>query len=169
MAHYKKRSVPLPTMEQAYTEQRRMKYKAAYRSALLSTINALLLVAAVAVLLSSLLLPVMQISGNSMEPTLENNDIIVLIKTNRFGIGDLCSFSWNNRMLIKRVIGVPGDWIEIDSGGTVYVNGQEIDEPYVTEKSLGECDIEFPYQVPENCLFMMGDSIAKHRLIPETP
>lgn len=157
MAYQKKRSVPLPTIEQVKTERKRIKYKAAYRKALLGTIDALLLVAAVAVLISSLLLPVMQISGNSMEPTLENDDIIVLVKTNRFKTGDLCSFSWNNRTLIKRVIGVPGDWIEIDSDGTVYVNGKEIDEPYVTEKSLGECDIEFPYQVPENCLFMMGD------------
>lgn len=149
--------VVLPTMEQVKKERQRMKYQKAYRKAFFGTIDTLLIVAAIAVLISTLFLPVVQIAGNSMEPTLHNNDIVVLVKTNHYQTGDLCSFTWNNRTLIKRVIGVPGDWIEIDKDGTIYLNGKQLDEPYVTDKSLGECDIEFPYQVPENSLFMVGD------------
>ena len=115
------------------------------------------MVAAIAVLISSLFLPVLQISGDSMVPTLQNDDIVVLVKTEKFETGDICSFSWNNRTLLKRVIGTAGDWIEIDEEGNVFVNGEKLDEPYVSDKSLGECDLEFPYQVPEKSLFLMGD------------
>lgn len=152
-----KRSGFLPTREQVNTERQRIKHEAAYRKALFGTIDVLILVAALAVLISTLFLPVLQISGDSMEPTLHNEDIIVLVKTDNFDTGDLCSFSWNNRTLVKRVIGTPGDWIEIDMEGNIFLNGEELDEPYVTDKSLGECDIKFPYQVPEDSLFMVGD------------
>lgn len=147
----------LPTVEQVERERRRLRHRQAYRRALGSTIGTLAVVAALAVLISSLFLPVMQISGDSMEPTLRDGEIIVLVKTERFTTGDLCSFSWNNRTLIKRIIARPGDWVEIDADGTVYVNQTVLEEPYVTEKSLGECDIEFPYQVPDNHYFAMGD------------
>ena len=150
-------SAPLPTMEQIEAERKRLEYHKQYKKALLGTIYALIIVAAVAVLISSLILPVMQISGNSMDPTLCNGDIIVLIKTKDYKTGDLCSFSWNNRTLIKRIIASAGDWIEINEEGTVSINGEELDEPYILEKSIGECDIAFPYQVPEKSYFVMGD------------
>ncbi len=92
-----------------------------------------------------------------MEPTLTEGDIVVLIKTSRLERGDLCAFSYSNKILIKRVIGLPGDYIDIDAEGTVFVNGEPIDEPYISNKSLGECDVEFPLQVAENQYFMMGD------------
>ena len=117
----------------------------------------LTIVAAVAVLIATLVLPVLQIEGTSMEPTLHNGDIVLLMKTTRFNHGDLCGFTWNNKLLIKRVIGVPGDWIEIDTDGTVYLNGEKLDEPYVQEKAFGECDLEFPFQVPQEQYFVIGD------------
>lgn len=157
MVKQKHQSESLPTIEQIDEERRRIKYNKKYRKALVGTVNVLIVVAALAVLISTLLLPVLQISGNSMEPTLRNDEIIVLIKTDKFKTGDLCSFTWNNRTLIKRVIGVAGDWIEIKADGTIYVNGEELEEPYVTDKSIGECDITMPYQVPEDSLFVVGD------------
>ena len=147
----------LPTIDQVNAERRRMKHQADYRKALIGTIEVLILVAAVAVLVSTLMLPVLQITGDSMEPTLKNGDIVVLVKTDHFKRGEICSFTWNNRTLIKRVIGLPGDWIEIDKEGNVFVNSEALDEPYITDKSLGECDIDFPYQVPDHNLFLMGD------------
>lgn len=151
------KSVKVPPLPEVETEIKRLKRGAAFRKAVLSTIYALIIVAALAALIASLVLPVMQISGDSMDPTLREGDTVVLLKANKFKTGDLCSFSWNNKTLIKRVIAVAGDWIEIDPDGTVRVNGEVIDEPYVQEKSLGECDINFPYQVPENSFFVMGD------------
>lgn len=144
-------------MEQIEAERERIKYRSAYKKALFGTIYALVIVAAIAVLVSSLVLPVLQISGSSMDPTLCNGDIIVLIKTKKYTPGDLCSFSWSNKTLIKRIIAKAGDWVSIDDDGTVYVNDVVFDEPYVSNKSLGECDIEFPYQVPEKSYFVMGD------------
>lgn len=151
------REVNLPSRDQIRGERSKLRRERAFRQALSSTISALLVVAALAVLIATLLLPVLQISGTSMEPTLYNEDIIVLFKTRRYDRGDLCSFAYENKYLIKRIIGIPGDSIEIDADGTVYVNGTALDEPYVTEKALGECDLEFPYQVPDNRYFVMGD------------
>ena len=118
---------------------------------------ALILVAAIAVLIATLILPVLQISGSSMEPTLNHGEIVVLVKTAELKNGDLCGFSYSNKILIKRVIGVSGDIIFMDEDGNVIVNGEMLDEPYVTDKGYGECDIEFPYTVPENSYFLMGD------------
>jgi signal peptidase I len=157
MAKQTRSPVPLPTMEQVDRERQRIRRRKAYFQSLTSTVGVLAVVAALAVLISSLFLPVMQISGDSMEPTLKDGEIIVLVKTEHFETGDLCSFSWNNKTLIKRVIAGPGDWVEIDSDGTVYVNQAALNEPYITEKSLGECDLDFPYQVPDNHYFALGD------------
>ena len=110
-----------------------------------------------AVLITTLVLPVLQIAGTSMEPSLNDGDIVLLVKTDKLETGDLCAFYYSNKILIKRIIAVPGDYIWIESDGTVFLNGNELDEPYVSEKSLGECDVEFPYQVPEGCYFLMGD------------
>ena len=149
--------VALPSIDQIQNERSRMRHHSDYRKALIGTIDVLILVAAVAVLISTLVLPVLQITGSSMEPNLENGNIVMLVKTKNFQTGDVCAFTWNNRTLVKRVIGTPGDWVEMDEEGNVYVNGEKLEEPYVTDKSLGECDITFPYQVPDHSLFVMGD------------
>lgn len=147
----------MPSKEQVAEARIHLERKKAFRQTLGSTVSVLLVVAAVAVLIATLFLPVLQISGTSMEPTLYHGDIIILLKTRNYDQGDLCSFAYENKYLIKRIIGTPGDSVEIDAEGTVYVNGTALVEPYVTEKSLGECDLEFPYQVPDNHYFVMGD------------
>ena len=157
MMHRKKKEVSLPTKKQVETERKRYRRQKAYNKALRGTVYVLTIVAAVAVLIATLILPVLQIEGTSMEPTLSNGDIVLLTKTPRFDRGDLCGFTWNNKLLIKRVIGLPGDWIEIDTDGSIYLNGQKLDEPYVQQKSFGECDLEFPFQVPQEQYFVVGD------------
>ena len=149
--------IELPPLEVLKKELKREKYKRRFRRVLRLTVNNLIVVAAVAALIATLVLPVLQIAGTSMEPSLNDGDVVVLVKTDNIKNGDLCGFYYSNKILIKRVIGVPGDYIWIDKEGTVYVNNQELYEPYITNKSLGECDIEFPYQVTENNYFMMGD------------
>ena len=157
MALGKNKEVSLPTKSQVEKERKRYRRQKAYNKALRGTIYVLTIVAAVAVLIATLILPVLQIEGVSMEPTLSNGDIVLLTKTPRFARGELCGFTWNNKLLIKRVIGLQGDWIEIDTDGTIYLNGEELDEPYAQQKALGECDIEFPFQVPQEQYFVVGD------------
>ena len=157
MLHRKKKEVFLPTKNQVETERKRYRRQKAYNKALRGTVYVLTIVAAVAVLIATLVLPVLQIEGTSMEPTLSNGDIVLLMKTTRFERGDLCAFTWNNKLLVKRVIGLPGDWIEIDTDGSVYLNGDKLDEPYVQQMALGECDLEFPFQVPQEQYFVIGD------------
>ena len=147
----------IPTMEAISAERKRLAYRKRYGRVLRSTIYALLVVAAVAVLLATIFLPVLQVSGDSMNPTLQDKDILLLVKTEDLKTGDLCGFYWQNKLLLKRIIGGPGDVISIDKNGVVTVNGEVLDEPYVDELALGECDIKFPYQVPENRYFVMGD------------
>ena len=146
-----------PKLELLQKELKRAKYWHRFRRLLRSTINALVVVAAVAALVATLLLPVLQIAGTSMEPNLNDGDIVMLVKTEHLKTGDLCAFYYSNKILIKRVIGTPGDYIWIEKDGTVFLNGEALDEPYLVNKALGECDIAFPYQVPENYFFMMGD------------
>lgn len=157
MIHRKKKEVLLPTKKQVETERKRYRRQKAYNKALRGTVYVLTIVAAVAVLIATLILPVLQIEGISMEPTLTNGDIVLLAKTPRFEHGDLCGFTWNNKLLIKRVIGLPGDIIEMDTDGTIYLNGEQLDEPYVQQKAMGECDLDFPFQVPQEQYFVMGD------------
>jgi len=157
MKHTRKKISSLPTIKQVETERKRYRRQKAYNKALSGTIYVLTIVAAVAVLIATLVLPVLQIEGTSMEPTLVNGDVVLLTKTTSFDRGELCGFSWNNKLLIKRVIGIPGDWIEIDTDGTVYLNGEELDEPYAEQLSVGECDLEFPFQVPQEQYFVLGD------------
>lgn len=146
-----------PNIEQLENELKREKYKGRYRSVLRSTIYTLVIVAAVAVLVATLWLPVLQIYGNSMTPTLQDGDIIFSMKTSEIENGDIVAFYYNNKILVKRAICGSGDWIDIKEDGTVYVNDAAIDEPYLTEKALGDCDIELPYQVPDGKIFVMGD------------
>jgi len=143
--------------ELVLNELKRERNRIRFRRIIRYTLNTMVVVAAIAVLITSLVMPVLQIAGTSMEPTLNNGDIVVLFKTSKMDRGDLCGFAYSNKILIKRVIGLPGDSISIDSEGTVSVNGTILDEPYISEKGLGECDIEFPYTVPENTYFLMGD------------
>ena len=157
MKHGKKRIVSLPTKEQIERERKRYRRQKAYYKALRGTVYVLTIVAAIAVLVATLILPVLQIEGTSMEPTLSNGDVVLLAKTTRFDRGDLCGFTWNNKLLIKRVVGLPGDWIEIDTDGVIYLNGEKLDEPYVQQTALGECDLEFPFQVPQEQYFVVGD------------
>lgn len=157
MTFRKQGEVSLPTKKQVETERKRYRRKKAYNKALRGTVYVLTIVAAVAVLIATLILPVLQIEGTSMEPTLSNGDIVLLTKTTRFNRGDLCGFTWNNKLLIKRVIGTPGDWIEIDTDGTIYLNGEMLEEPYVEQPAFGECDLEFPFQVPQEQYFVVGD------------
>ena len=148
----------IPTSIQFEDELIRVKYKLRYRKLLRNTLYSLLIVAAVSILVATLLLPVLEIYGSSMNPTLANGDIVVSIKTNKLERGDICSLYFNNHLLVKRVIGLPGDYIEIDDAGNVFVNGEYLDEPYVSEKVLGECDLDFPYVVPEQTVFILGDN-----------
>ena len=144
-------------LQQVETERKRLAERNRFWRVLRSTVSALIVVAAIAVLLATLFLPVLQVSGDSMNPTLQDRDVILLVKTDDLHTGDLCGFYWQNKLLLKRIIGGPGDVISIDINGVVSVNGEVLDEPYVDELALGECDVTFPYQVPENRYFVMGD------------
>lgn len=145
------------TTEQLRAELKREKYKSRYFKILRSTVAALIVTAAAAALVATLILPVLQIYGSSMTPTLYEGDIVLSVKTTNFNYGDICCFYYANRILVKRIIGKPLDTVEIDDSGNVYINGEFLDEPYISEKALGECNIEFPYQVPEGMFFVMGD------------
>ena len=160
MKEHNNKLAAIPTTAEVEAERERLAYRSRYARVLRSTIYALLVVAAVAVLLATLFLPVLQVSGDSMNPTLQDRDIIVLVKTDHMKTGDLCGFYWQNKLLLKRIIGLPGDIITLDEDGVVTVNGEVLDEPYVDELALGECDIKFPYQVPENRYFVLGDHRA---------
>lgn len=153
----KKPFLEMPSSQQLEAELKREKYKRRYRSVLRSTVYTLISVAAVAVLVATLWLPVLQIYGSSMTPTLQSGEIILSVKTSELEPGDIVAFYYNNKILVKRFICGAGDWINIDADGTVYVNGVRLDEPYLVEKALGDCNIEFPYQVPDNRIFCMGD------------
>ncbi len=154
-----KKKVPesLPSVEQVESELKNIHYKNKFIRTLISTVSILIVVAAIAVLMSTLFFPVVQVVGKSMEPTLKEGDILVLVKSDNVTYGDLCCVSWQNKSLLKRVIGLSGDMVEIDDDGNVFINGALLNEPYVEEKMLGKCEIEFPYKVPENKVFILGD------------
>lgn len=146
-----------PEIKQIESELKRVRYRERYHRTFRSTVYMLIVVAAVAVLVATLWMPVLRIYGASMSPTLENGNIVVTVKETELKTGEIVAFYYNNKILVKRVIAVAGDWVDMDGDGTVYVNGSAVEEPYVTEKSFGECDLELPYQVPESKYFVMGD------------
>lgn len=152
-----KKVLEIPTSEQLEAEIKRERYKHRYHSVLRSTFYTLIVVAAVAVLVATLWLPVLQIYGSSMSPTLQDGEIIFTVKTADLQPGDIVAFYYNNKILVKRIICGPGDMIDIKEDGTVYVNEKLLKEDYLTEKALGECNIEMPYQVPDGRYFVMGD------------
>ncbi len=154
-------AISLPTLEQVERERNKLKYQKEYRRTILHIIGILIVAAAVSVLLATMFFPIIQVSGVSMEPTLEDEQIILLEKTGKFKTGDLIGFYYQNKILLKRVIGRAGDYIDIDEDGNVYVNDKQLDEPYLKDKALGECDITLPYQVPDGKIFVMGDHRSK--------
>lgn len=151
---------PVPELGDLRKELQREKYKHRYASILRSTIYTLVVIAAFAILVATLWLPVLQIYGSSMTPTLEEGQIVFSVKGSDFEQGDLVAFYIGNKLLVKRVIAGPADVVSIENDGTVYVNNEPLDEPYISEKALGECDLEFPYQVPDSRYFLLGDHRA---------
>lgn len=157
MAIKEKASPVLPTVQQLEAELKREKYRGRYWKMLRGTVAVLVVVAATAVLISNLLLPILRIYGSSMTPTLVNGNIVAAVRNGTYQRGDIIAFYYNNKILVKRVIGMPGEWVDMDESGNVAIDGEPLEEPYLTEKALGECDIELPYQVPEGRYFVMGD------------
>lgn len=152
-----KKKVSVPSLTEIQRERKRIRRKDYYKQALRGTVAVLVVVAAVAVLIATLFLPILQISGDSMSPTLEHDEIVLLLKTKKFDRGDLIGFYYQGKILLKRVIALPEDEVAIDADGNVYINGELLEEPYVTDKGLGDCDLEFPYKVPGTSYFVMGD------------
>lgn len=149
--------IQIPSSQEVERELKRERYKNRYRRTVRSTVFALVTAAAAAVLVATLWLPVLQIFGSSMTPTLEEGQIVVSIKTNSMEPGDIVAFYYGNKVLVKRYVAGPGSWVDIQPDGTVVVDGQVLEEPYLEEKHLGICDLELPYQVPEETYFLMGD------------
>ena len=156
----KSRVQGVPTLEQLELELQKEQHKNTYRKAIRSTIYTLLVVAAVAVIIAVMIFPVLRIEGTSMTETLWEKDIVVAVSGSGYKTGDIIAFYYNNKILVKRVIAVSGDWVDLDAAGNVSVNGVWLEEPYLTEKALGTCDITLPYQVPEGRIFVMGDHRA---------
>lgn len=154
------KKLEVPELGLLEAELEREQYKNSFGQVLKSTVFSLLVVAAVAVLVAVLLLPVLQISGTSMTESLQDEDIVVALNGNKYKTGDIIAFYYNNNILVKRVIAYAGDWVNIDSEGNVYVNDVLLEEPYVSEKALGDCNITLPYQVPDGRCFVMGDHRA---------
>ncbi|NLT10392.1 MAG: signal peptidase I [Ruminococcus sp.] len=155
-----KNIMDIPSSEQFERELKRLRRKQTFSRNLRNTVGAIIVLAALAVIISSAFLPVFRVTGSSMSPTLKNDDVVLCIRTSHYKRGDIVAFHYNNKVLLKRVIGLPGDIIEISEDGTVSVNGEVKDEDYISGKALGECDIVMPYKVPENRLFVMGDHRA---------
>ena len=153
----KKKEVQAPSSDQLELELKRVRHKRRFRTVMRSTISTMIVVAAIAILVATLWMPVLQTYGSSMTPTLQDGEIVLSLKSGTFECGDMVAFYYNNKILIKRVIAGPADWVNIDSEGTVYINGVPIEEPYLEEKAFGDCDITLPYQVPEARYFVMGD------------
>ena len=150
--------IQLPDTEAIREAYEKVSYADKLKKSIISTTNILLVVAAVAILVAMLFLPVLRIYGNSMNATLNSGELVVSVKGSSFKTGDIIAFYYNNNILVKRVIANPGDWVDIDLDGNVFVNQQQIDEPYLEEKSFGEPDIDFPYQVPDDRVFVLGDN-----------
>ncbi|WP_026663469.1 signal peptidase I [Butyrivibrio proteoclasticus] len=146
-----------PSVDELKKELKRENRKKEYRNVLRNTLIVVVSVAALAVLISSFYVTVLKVTGDSMTPTLETGQIVIAQNSQEFEAGEMLAFYYNNKVLVKRVIGSPGDWVNIDANGRVSVNGIELEETYASDLSLEPTDIEFPYQVPENRWFVLGD------------
>lgn len=153
----RKKDIEIPSVKELEAELKRVKHRSRYHSVLRSTVYTLVVVAAIAVLVATIWMPVLQIYGSSMTPTIKEDDIVISIKGSKFEAGDLIAFYLGNKILVKRCIAGPGQWVNIDEDGNVFVDGKLLNEPYLTEKTLGDCNITLPYQVPDNRYFCMGD------------
>jgi len=151
------KELTLPTTSQLEKELKRVKFNSRYKKLLKSTVYVILIVVALSVLVATLVLPILQIYGSSMEPTLSEGNIVVTVKKSDFKSGDIIAFYYNNRILVKRIVAKSSEWVNIDEDGNVFINDKLLDEPYLKEKYYGEVDIEFPYQVPEDTYFVLGD------------
>lgn len=138
-------------------ELARVRYRGQYRSVLRSTVFSLVVVAAIAILIATTFMPVLRIYGRSMTPTLDEGEIVVSLKGSEFAQGDIIALYIGNKLLVKRVIAGPGQWVDIEQDGTFLVDGKRLDEPYLTEKAYGDVNIELPYQVPDDRWFVAGD------------
>jgi len=147
-----------PTAEQMRGELKRIRYQHTYWRTLRSTITSLLLAAAL-VMSAVVLLPVIRMTGDSMAPTVNRGDILIALRGDEMKRGDLVVFyTEGKKMLLKRVVAMSGDHVEIDEAGVLSVNGEAQHEPYVSFRSIGECDLEFPYTVPNGSIFVLGDN-----------
>ena len=153
----KKKTYSLPTVQQLETELKRESYRKRRRKMFRGTVAVLAVAVAAALLVSNLLLPILRIYGSSMTPSLVNGDIVAAVRNGSYERGDVIAFYYNNKILVKRIVGLPGEWVDIDRNGNVYIDDELLEEPYLEEKALGECDVELPYQVPEGRYFVMGD------------
>ncbi len=154
----KKTTRTMPTLEQLRREKAFLEYRSKYYRTLVSTIFTLIVIAACTVLIAMLWMPILEMYGNSMTPTLEEGEIALSIKTSKIERGDIIAFYYGNKLLVKRCIGLPGEIVDIDADGNVYINGELLDEPYLKEKSKGDCDVDFPYSVPLEEYFVLGDN-----------
>ncbi len=150
----------IPTTAQFEAELKRLRYRQNFIRTLWSTVSSLIVVAAVAVIISTMLLPVLRVTGTSMTPTLQNDEVLLCNKLAKPDRGDIIAFYYNNKILIKRVIGLPGDMIDLAEDGTFYVNGEALDEEYVSELNRGETDQEYPISIGEGRFFIAGDNRA---------
>ena len=158
MARSRKKDMPLPSEETLEKVIRQEKYDRRFRHELRGTISLFINIAAIAVIVAVLLRPVLRVYGDSMKGTLDRGDIVLSLRTSEFETGDIMAFYYNNNILVRRVAGHTGDWIDIDEDGNVFVNNIKLEETYLTEKALGESDIEYPYQVPEGRFFVLSDN-----------
>ena len=154
------KDIELPDTDTIREAYEKVSYADKLKKSIISTTNILIVVAAIAILVAMLFLPVLRIYGQSMNGTLVSGDLVVSVKGAKFETGDIIAFYYNNNVLVKRVIANSGDWVDIDLDGNVYVNQQKIDEPYIKAKAFGEPDIDFPYQVPDERVFVLGDNRA---------
>lgn len=155
-----KQQIEFPTSQEVEKELKRVEYKARYGRTLTSTLFILITAAAAAALVAMLWLPVLEIYGSSMTPTLQEGEYVISVKSKEFQKGDVIAFYYGNKLLVKRYIAGPGSWVDIEEDGTIIVDGVELDEPYISEHSFGNCDLELPYQVPESKYFLVGDHRA---------
>ena len=147
-----------PTLETLEREIARLERLERYRKWVKRILSALIIAAAVIVLIINLFITVLKIEGTSMTPVLEENDIVISVPVKNPEQEDIIAFYLNNKLLVKRVIAGPGDMVSINERGVVSVNGSVLNESYITQESLGSCDISFPYQVPAETVFVLGDN-----------
>lgn len=147
----------MPSVEQLEEALHAKRRAGSYSKALRSTLYSLLVVAAAAILVATLVMPILHVSGSSMTPVISDGDIVAVLRGSGFERGDVIAFYYNNKVLVKRVVAFGGEVVDIDSRGNIYVNNELLDEPYLTERDMGNCDIRLPYQVPDGKYFVLGD------------